>query len=525
MARAVLVTEPLGQAGIAFLQQSYQVTECLHPSREELLRVLPTYDALVVRSATRVDAEVLQAGRRLKVVGRAGAGVDNIDLAAATRRGVVVVNAPGSNTVAVAEHTLALMLALARHVCSANLGMHAGRWEKKRLMGTELRDKVLGLVGLGRVGSEVAARARAFQMRIVAYDPFVSPERAAMLEVELLCLDELLARADYISLHAPVGEQTRGMISARELARMKPSARLINCARGELVVEEDLAATLQSGRIAGAALDVFSAEPNLNPLLLDCPNLLLTPHLGASTEEAQSEAALEVAREVQAVLDGRTPRYPVNAAALPAEEMAFMLPYLDLAHRMGSFFAQLVYHNVSHLELHYAGEVAEHDTSLLTAAVLEGLLAGTSEDPVNVVNARLVAKERGLVVSEMRTSEAQDWAGLIWLRAHTTTGERAIGGAVMRGHPHIVHIDGYWFDFAASGMLLVSEHTEQPGIIGQMGTLLGAQGISLSFVQVGRQERGGPGIMVLGLDDDLSDEAMQRVLKLPSVRSAHIVKL
>ncbi|MHB0858948.1 MAG: phosphoglycerate dehydrogenase [Anaerolineae bacterium] len=525
MRKSVLVTEPLGQAGIAFLQQSCQVTERLNPSREELLRLLPDFDGLMIRSATRVDAEVLQAGQRLAVIGRAGAGVDNVDLEAATRRGVVVVNAPGSNTVAVAEHTLALMLALARHVCSANTGMHAGRWEKKRLMGTELRDKVLGLVGLGRVGSEVAARARSFQMCVIAYDPFVSPERAATLEVGLAGLDELLAQADYISLHAPAGEQTHGMISSRELARMKPTARLINCARGELIVEEDLAAALRAGRIAGAALDVFAAEPHVNPLLLDCPNLLLTPHLGASTEEAQSEAALEVAREVQAVLDGRSPRYPVNATALSSEEMGFMLPYLDLARRMGRFYAQFAHNNISHLELCYTGEVAEHDTSLLTSTVLEGLLVGTSEDPVNIVNARLVAKERGLVISEARTSEVQDWAGMIWLRTRTTSGERAIGGAVMRNHPHIVHIDGYWFDFAASGLLLVSEHIEQPGIIGQMGTLLGADGISLSFVQVGRQERGGSGIMVLGLDDALSEHTMQRVLALPSVRSARLIKL
>ena len=525
MAKRVLVTEPLAQAGIDLLRESCEVAVRLSPSPEELQGVIGEYEALIVRSATKVTASVLSAGSRLIVVGRAGTGVDNVDLDAATRRGIVVVNAPTSNTVAVAEHTMALMLCLARHICQANASLHAGQWKKQGLMGSELRDKVLGLIGLGRVGAMVASRAKGMEMRVIAHDPFISPERAAQLEVQLVGLEELLARSDYVSVHAPSTERTRGMIGARELALMNPSARLINCARGGLVVEKDLAQALRAGRLAGAALDVFDDEPQVNPELTQCPNLILTPHLGASTEEAQSGAALQVAREVADVLAGRPPRYPVNVLALSAEELAFLQPYMDLARRMGRFYAQFAENNLTHLEVTYAGEVTSHDTTLLTASVLTGLLAEAGEEQINLVNASLLAQDRGLVVSEVRTSAAQDFSGLITLRASSTTSEHVLGGAVMRAQPHSVRIDDFWLDFVATGLLLVSEHIERPGVIGQMGALLGEAGISISFVQVGRRERGGYGVMVLGLDDRLTPETLARVLALPSVRSARLIGL
>lgn len=525
MAMNVLVTEALATAGLELLQRCAEVTVRLNPTREELLAAVGEYDALVVRSATRVTAEVLAAGTRLQVVGRAGTGVDNIDVDAATRRGIVVVNAPGGNTIAVAEHTLALMLCMARHICRADAGTHAGRWEKKELMGSELRGKALGLVGLGRVGAAVASRARSFEMRVLAYDPFVSLERAAQLDVRMLPLNELLAQADYISLHAPATERTRGMIGARELALLKPGARLINCARGDLIVEADLVDALQRGRLAGAALDVYPDEPRVNPALRECPGLLLTPHLGASTEEAQAEASLEVAEQVADVLCGRVPRYPVNAVALSPEELSFLRPYLDLAQRLGRLYAQLAEDNLAHLQISFAGEVLEHDTTVLTAAALAGLLSVASAEPVNRVNAPLLARERGLTVQEVRTTEAQDWAGLITLRAQTTAGEHVLSGTVMRGRPHVVRIDDYWLDVVPEGLLVVSEHIEQPGVLGRMGTLLGDAGINISFLQVGRRERGGVGLMVLGVDDVLPDVVLRQVLDMPSVRSARLVRL
>ena len=525
MAKRVLVTEPLAQAGIDLLKESCQVTVHLFPSLDELIGMIGDYEALIVRSATKVTAHVLMAGKRLVVVGRAGTGVDNVDLETATRRGIIVVNAPTSNTVAVAEHTIALMLCLARHICQANATLHAGKWQKQGLIGTELRGKVLGIVGLGRVGSTVALRAQGMEMRVIAYDPFISPEKATQLNVELVGLDELLSQADYVSIHTPATERTRGMIGARELALMKPSARLINCARGGLVVEEDLVRALTEGRIAGAALDVFEDEPHINPALMQCPNLILTPHLGASTEEAQVSAALEIAREVSDVLEGRPPRYAVNVLALSSEEATFLRPYLDLAQRMGKFYAQFAENNLTRLEITCAGDLAGHDTAPITASMLAGLLAEVSDEPVNTVNALLVARDRGLIINEVRTSEAQDFAGLITLRAQSTRGEHTLSGTVMRGQPHIVRIDEFWLDFVASGLLLVSEHIEQPGVIGQMGTLLGEAGISISFVQVGRRQKGGYGVMVLGLDDRLSPETLQRVKALPSVRSARLIEL
>ncbi len=525
MTAKILVTEPLAEAGLAILSTRHEVVCALNPSPEELLRRVADCDALIVRSNTRVTAEVLAAAPRLQVVGRAGTGVDNIDVEAATRHGVIVLNAPEANTVAVAEHTLALMLALARHIPEANAGLHAGHWEKKRLMGSELQDKTLGLVGLGRVGGAVAGRAGAFGMHLLAYDPFVAPERAAQMGVELMALEELLARADYISLHVPGGERTRNIIDAAALARVKPGACLVNCARGDLVDEDALCAALHSGRLAGAALDVFCAEPCVSNALRACPNLLLTPHLGASTAEAQNGAGIQVARQVLDVLEGRPPRYPVNVTALPPEELAFLRPYLDLAARLGRLYAQLAEGHLTGLRLTYGGELADHDCAPLTAAALAGLLAEGGADPVNVVNAGTIARDRGLAVSESRTAEAHGFSALISLEAATQAGSSSLCGTVMRDEPHLVCLDGYWLDLILAGRLLVSRHTERPGVLGQMGTILGEAGVNIAFVQVGREHRGGRGLMVLGVDEAPPPAAIARVLAMPSIQQARLATL
>jgi D-3-phosphoglycerate dehydrogenase len=523
--RRVLVTEALSPEGIALLEQTCQVEVRLNPTPTELRSLIGEYDALIVRSNTQVRAEVLEAADRLAVIARAGTGVDNIDLDAATRRGILVVNAPTSNTVSVAEHTLALMLSLARHVPQADARLRSGHWEKRQFIGTELRDKVLGLIGLGRVGAAVASRARGFEMRVVAYDPFVAPERAQRLNVEMVGLDDLLQQADYVSLHVPATERTRGMIGARQLALIKPSAYLINCARGDLVVLDDLARALCEGQIAGAALDVFPDEPQVNPTLLACSNLVLTPHLGASTHEAQSGAALQVAQQVVDVLAGRQARYPVNITALTGEEMGFLQPYLQLAGQMGRFYAQYVHNNLTHLEITLAGDVAAHHTQLITAAALAGLLSESGDEVVNLVNAPLLAAERGLLISEVRTPDAQGFTGLVTLAARTTALKCLLSGTVMRNQPHLVRIDDYWLDFVLQGHLLVSQHIEQPGIIGQMGLLLGSAGISISFVQVGRQERGGAGLMVTGLDEPLPPQVLAQIMTMPSIQAASYVRL
>lgn len=521
----VLVTEPLAQEGLDLIRRACSVDVVLYPEPETLAELIGGYEGLIVRSRTNVTAELLKHAAALRVIGRPGTGVDNVDLEAVTRYGIVVVNAPTATTVAVAEHTLALMLAMARNVCQANASMHQQRWEKGGLVGAELFRKTLGIIGLGRIGAAVAQRARAFEMRIIAYDPFVSESRAAALGVELVVLDRLLTESDYVTLHTPLNDRTRGMLGARELALMRPGSRLINCARGGLVDEEALATALRGGRLAGAALDVFSTEPDIPASLAGCPNLLLSPHLGASTEEAQSLAAITVAEQVVDVLEGRAPRHPVNVPVLDLGEAKDLVPYLDLAQRLGRFSAQSTRDGVMRVEVICAGEPGRLPMESVSAAALAGLLAEVSEVSVNTVNAHLLAEERGLRLSCTQTDDAQGFPGLVTLVVHTGTGEWRVSGAIMRGQPRIVRLGGFWFDFVAQGRLLITEHIERPGVIGQMGTLLGEMGVSISFVQVGRQERGGYGLMVLGLDDDPPSEMLERVEQLPSVRAAWLARL
>ncbi len=521
----VLVTETLAKEGLELLRRHLEVDVRLKLTPDQLLQIIGGYQALIVRSATKVTAPLIEAGQKLQVIGRAGTGVDNIDLEAATRRGVLVVNAPGGNSVAVAEHTIALMLALARHLPQADASLRAGRWERKKLAGTEVRGKTLGTIGLGRVGAEVARRANGLEMEVIAYDPFVPVEHATRCGVRLVPLEELLSEADFISIHAPATDLTLGMIGAKALSMVKPTARLINCARGGIVDEEALAAALDEGRLAGAALDVFECEPPEDSPLLRSDKVIVTPHLGASTREAQRNVAMEVAAQVVDVLNGEPPRYPVNVPFMSAEEMMELKPYIDLAQRLGGFYARTAVNNLRGLELAYSGEVTEHNTALLTAAAIVGLLSPISEEPVNLVNARLAATERGWTVTERVSPAIENFASLITLQASTTSGERLVAGTVMRDEPHIVRIDDFWLDFVARGLLLVSEHTERPGIIGRMGTLLGEAGISISFIQTGRKERGGPGVMVTGLDDPVAPELLETIKALPSVRSARVVKL
>ena len=521
----VLVADPLAVEGIELLQQHASVALRVDLSHQQLREAIAEYDALIVRSRTHVGAALIDAGRRLRVIGRAGTGVDNIDLEHATRHGIVVVNAPNGNTVAVAEHTMAMMLALARHIPRADASLRAGRWDKNQLLGTELRGKQLGIIGLGRVGTALARRAHALEMDVVACDPFVTVDHATRLNVQLLPLESLLRHSDIVSIHAPVTESTRGLIGAPELGVMKPTALLINCARGGIVDESALLVALEAGAIAGAALDVFEREPPLDNPLLACDRVIVTPHLGSATAEAQRSAAVDVARQVVDVLLGQTPRYPVNAPALSPEESVQIGPFMDLGQRMGRFYAQITVGNLTGLEIEYRGEVAQLNTELIQASVLAGLLSNAAEAPVNFINARVVARERGLTVSERRTPVTENLTSLLALRAFTTEGERSLTGTVMRARSRLVAIDGFWLDFVLEGLLLVTEHVEQPGIIGRMGTVLGQGGVNISFVQVGRRGRGGQGVMVIGVDDMISPELMKCVMALPSVRWARIVKV
>ena len=518
--KRVLVTDPLAEEGLDYLRRHLTVDVRPGLSPQELAEAIVGYDALIARSGTQVTAQVIQAADRLAVIGRAGTGVDNIDLEAATLRGIVVVNVPDSNAVSVAEHTIALLLALARHLPQADAALRARRWSSQGLKGIEVRGKKLGIIGLGRIGSAVARRAQGLEMEVMAHDPFVSLDYAARQGVTLVSLDELLRESDFVSLHVPLTERTRGLIGAEELAMMKPLAHLINCARGGIVDEEALCAALDAGTLAGAALDVFAEEPPTDSPLLRNPRVILTPHLAASTDEAQRQAAQEIARQVVAVLKGQAPRYPVNAPLLSPEELALLGPYMDLALRLGRFYAQLAQGNLTEVELTISGEVAEYDPTILTASALQGVLEAISDEAVNIVNARLLAQSRGFQVAERRTSALENFTSSLTLNISTTQGEWSVMGTVLRGEPHIVRINEFWIDFVAQGRLLVSEHIEGPGIIGRVGSLLGEAGVNISFVQVGRRERGGPGVMVLGIDDPLTPEVLQAMRELPSIRSA-----
>ena len=521
----VLVADELERGALARLRQHAEVVYQPGLSPEELAARLSDCAALVVRSGTRVTRRLLEAAPCLRVVGRAGVGVDNVDVEAATERGVWVVNAPNSNAVAVAEHVFALLLSLARRVPWAWDSLRRGEWQRGAFRGVELAGKTLGIIGLGRTGTRVAERAKALGMTVAAYDPFLAPAQATALGVELLPLDALLAVSDFVSLHVPGAPGTAGLIGRRELAACKPGAYLVNCSRGTVVDEAALLEALDCGRLAGAALDVFSQEPPLGSRLVAHPKVVATPHIAGMTEEAQQNVALAVVDQVLDVLQGKQPLHPVNAPALSAEELARIGPYLDLGRRLGRFYAQIAGEPTISVQVTSAGQLAEMDAGLVTAAVLEGLLAEVSDTPVNLINSRLVARQRGISVSETTAAETGPFSSLLTLCVGTPNEQHLLAGTVLYGQPHVVRVSEFWISFIPAGMLLYTEHIEQPGILGRMGTLLGEHGVNISFVQVGRHARGGRGVMILGVDDVLGEAVLAAVMALPSVVRARMVQL
>lgn len=525
MAR-VLVADPIAQEGIDLLKDNAEVDVRTKLPLEELIGIVPEYDGLIVRSETKVTSEVVVAGKRLQVIGRAGVGVDNIDLEAATLHGITVVNAPMGNTIAATEHALAMLLALARHIPQADSSLKNGRWERANFMGTEVRNKILGIVGLGRVGSEVARRAAAFNMQLLGYDPFIVPEYARKLGVELVPLAKLFKEADFITLHTPMTEATKHLIGKREIAKMKAGVRLVNVARGGLINEADLLEGLEQGTIAGVALDVFSKEPPGESALVQHPRVVSTPHLGASTVEAQTEVSCEVAGQVLDVLAGRPARSTVNMPLLPPDVHAVVAPYLDTARLAGRIAVQLSEGQFDSLTLRYQGEIANHDTAMLKAAILTGLLGPVTEERLNLVNAGVIASQRGLRVIEEKDPAPSEYASLITVELHTSGGETSISGTLIRNNTHIVQVNGNWLDMVPQGAyLLFIEHKDRPGMIGALGTITGNHDINISFMAVGRQAPRGNAVMVVGLDDLMSDETLEEIKTTLHITSARLVKL
>ncbi len=522
----VLIADPVSEKGIEVLRKCAEVDIKTGLKPEELIPIIGDYEALIVRSQTQVTADVIAAGKKLQVIGRAGVGVDNVDIEEATRCGIVVVNAPTGNTISAAEHTIALLLALARYIPQANASLKGGAWKRSQFMGTEVRNKTLGLIGLGNVGSEVARRARGLEMRLIAHDPFISDEHARNLQVELVPMKQLFKEADFITLHAPLTAKTKGMIGEKELALVKPTVRIINTARGALIDQEALAKAVKEKRVAGAAIDVFPVEPTTESILFESDNIIVTPHLGASTAEAQVTAARDVAEQIVDVFSGRPAQYAINAPFIPAEMLLALAPFINVATTVGRLVSQLVEGQVSTIQIKYNGEIAEYETKALKAAALGGLLEQVSEERVNLVNADIVAKKRGLAVVEQEEAECKNYTSLLTVEATTSTGATTVAGTVMRGQVHIVRFGNYWFDIVPTGgYFLFCDHLDRPGLIGAAGKITGEADINISFMHLSRLKPRGQALMILALDEPLSEKQRQQILALPDVYSARLVKL
>jgi D-3-phosphoglycerate dehydrogenase len=523
----IIIADKISDRGIALLRETGW--EVVLPAAAALPSELANADALVIRSATRATAALLEKAPKLRVIGRAGVGVDNVDVEAATKRGVLVMNTPGGNAVSVAEHTIALMLGLARAVPQANASIQAGRWEKSAFSGTEMRGKTLGLVGLGRVGTEVARRARGLEMKVVAYDPFVTPAAAREVEVELLPLDEVLRQSDVVSLHTSLSGSTEKMIDAAAIAKMKKGARLINCARGELIDEPALAEALKSGQLAGAAVDTFANEPPKNSPLVGLPNLIATPHIAGSTAEAQEEVGTAIALQVRDYLAEGIIRNAVNMPALSPDQYQRLKPYLELGERLGAFVAQAApSRSFTSIRIRYAGEPAELGSHMIRSAVLIGVLNAVHDESVNLVNASAEAASRGLQVEEKTRRRERGFPNTIEVGVQDGAHEFALEGTVGQdGSPRTVSLDGMSLEAPLEGTMLLSRNVDVPGVIGRMGTELGKLGVNIGTFALGRRTAGGGGeaLALVGLDGNVDASIVQHIRALPSVTDVRLVRL
>jgi D-3-phosphoglycerate dehydrogenase len=518
----VLVADPIAEEGIRFLTGYAQVDVRTKLELEQLKAIIADYDALIVRSQTKVGAEVIKSAKKLKVIGRAGVGIDNIDIDAATRSGIVVVNAPTGNIIAAAEHTIALMLALARNVPQANSYLKSGKWRREEFIGTEIRNKTLGIIGLGNVGSEVAKRVQAFEMRVIAHDPFVSNDYAQNLKVELVSMDELLKEADFVTLHVPLTATTTKLIGGKELAKLKPTARIINCARGGVIDEEALLEAIKTGKVAGAAFDVFDHEPVTDSPLFKEDRIIVTPHLGASTIEAQTSVAKDVAAEVLTVLQGQFSKYAVNAPHIPPE----LAPFMKVATTMGNLASQLMEGQIDSTHIRYSGGVTNYDCNAIKTAIISGLLQQASEERINLVNVGLVATQHGLKISEEKEVICQNYANLLTLQVNTNVRTTIISGTVRDGETHIVQVDDFWLDIVPAGRyFLFCDHIDRPRLVGAIGNITGKADINISSMHLSRLQPRGKALMILALDEPLDEESLQEIRALSGVHNAKAVRL
>ena len=525
----VLVCDPISEAGLDILRRVASVEEAIGLPEDELIQKTADCDAIMVRSGTKITRRVLENSPKLQIVGRAGVGVDNIDVPAATENGVIVVNSPAGNTVAVAELALGMMLSLVRKLIPAHNSVVGGQWKRSKFLGSELYGKTLGIVGVGKIGVEVAKRAQSFGMKTVGFDPFLSSARAAQLGIEAVSLEEVWKTADFITLHTPLTKETRHMVGEKVLAQMKPNAVILNCARGGIIDETALYNALKNGQIGGAGLDVYEQEPPKDSPLWSLENVILTPHLGASTQEAQVEVALDVARQIVDVLEGRPPQSAVNLPPLPPESREFIAPFLGLMEKLGRTQAQIRKGRIEKIELIYNGDLASHDVRALTRVFLKGLLMGTV-DNVSYVNAPALAEARGISVIETKNPDSPNYQNLVQTKSERfdegETRFRQVDGTIFNNRePHIVSIQGLRVDVVPEDVLLLIPNHDSPGMVGKVGTILGEANVNIVGMQVGRKRVGERAVMIINLEEPVSDDIIEKLDAVPNLFGARIIDL
>ena len=524
----ILISDSLAQEGVEILKKvkEFKVDVKLKLLPEELKNIIKDYDALLVRSGTKVTRDIIENAEKLKVIGRAGVGLDNVDLGAASKRGIIVMNTPGGNTISTAEHTMSLILALSRNIPQADLSTKAGKWERKKFMGVELYGKALGIVGLGRIGAEVAKRAASFGMKVITYDPFLSLEKAKELGVESVEVKDVFKRADYITVHTPLTKETRHIIDKKAINQMKEGVRIVNCAWGGIVDEAAVAEGIKSGKLGGAAFDVYEKEPPDDSPLIGCENVILTPHLGASTEEAQINVAIDIANSARDALLGCGIRNAVNVPCIDTELYKILQPYVELGEKMGSLVAQIARGRILNIDIKYSGEVADYSVSPLTVAIVKGALTPILQETVNYVNSLIVAKERGIKVKEAKSTELEEYTSLITVELKTDKDTRSITGTLFTTKDaRIVKIDEFYVDAKPQGYMIIAHNIDVPGIIGQMGSILGRNGINIAAMTFGREKPGGKTLSVLNVDSEVSEKVLDEIRKVENILDAKLIKL
>lgn len=524
----ILVCDDLAEEGLSLFRQDKNLSVAVKTKlpMEALKKEIADYDGCVVRSGTQLTKEVIEAAKKLKVIGRAGVGLDNVDVDAASKKGIVVINTPGGNTISAAEHTFCLLMSAARNIPQADTSMKRGDWERKKFTGVELYEKTLGILGLGRIGTEVAKRAQSFGMRVIAYDPYLRAEKANQIGVEIVSFDDLLSRSDFLTLHMPLTAESKYVIGDKELSKTKKGLRIINCARGGLIDEKALAKAIESGRVAGAALDVYEDEPPKDLSLIQLPSVVATPHLGASTEEAQIAVAVDVVQSLLDFFRGKGMRNAVNVPAVDPEVYEQIKPYIQLGEKLGALEGQLIDGQILQVDIQYLGQVAEHETTPITVAVIKGLLTTILAESVNYVNASVLAKERGIKITEAKSSTATQFSNLIQVEVKTDKKESVVAGTLFtREDSRIVMIDHFDVEATPEGYSLLISNRDVPGIVGQIGTLLGNNHINIAGMTLGRDKPGGQARTLLKIDSPIPDKVMQEIKRSKNILDAKLIQL